>query len=136
MFRNKNFNHQISSDILFHLSWSFHALFRTYTWHYLEQKLPKSRHIRPPFSSFYLEKCLNDSFRYMLSQGTEENSNAICSLVLHFYVNTFVGDRLQSPNDYCRCLNYYNMIVCEPDLRCVNQALVDSLSQFLIVPDA
>ena len=105
-------------------------------WAITHQKLPKNRHMRPPFSSFYLEKCLNDSFRYILSQGTEENSNAICSLVLHFYVNTFVGDRLQSPNDCCRCLNYYNMIVCEPDLRCVNQALVDSLSQFLIVPDA
>ena len=44
------------------------------------QKSPQNRHIRPPFSPFYLRKCLNNSGRYILSQGTEENSNAICSL--------------------------------------------------------
>ena len=40
----------------------------------------KNRHIRPPFSPFYLRKCLTNSGRYILLQGTEENSNAICSL--------------------------------------------------------
>ena len=44
------------------------------------RKLPKYRHILPPFSPFYLRKCLTNSGRYILSQGTEENSNAICSL--------------------------------------------------------
>ena len=44
------------------------------------RKPPKNRHIRPPFSPFYLGKCLTNSGRYILSQGTEENSNAICSL--------------------------------------------------------
>ena len=44
------------------------------------RKSPKNRHIRPPFSPFYLRKCLNNSGRYILSQGTEDNSNAICSL--------------------------------------------------------
>ena len=31
-----------------------------------------------------------------------------------FYVNTFVGDRIQSPNDCCRRLNDFITIVCEP----------------------
>ena len=44
------------------------------------QKLPKNRHIRPPFSLFYLRKCLTNSDSYISSQRTEENSNAICSL--------------------------------------------------------
>ena len=44
------------------------------------RKPPKNRHIRPPFSPFYLRKCLTNSGRYILSQGTEENSNAICRL--------------------------------------------------------
>ena len=44
------------------------------------RKSHKNRHIRPPFSPFYLRKCLTNSGRYILSQGTEENSNAICSL--------------------------------------------------------
>ena len=44
------------------------------------RKSPKNRHIRPPFSPFYLRKCLTNSGRYILSQGTEENSNPICSL--------------------------------------------------------
>ena len=35
------------------------------------RKSPKNRHIRPPFS--YLRKCLTNSGRYILSQGTEEN---------------------------------------------------------------
>ena len=37
-------------------------------------------HIRLPFSPIYLRKCLTNSGRYILSQGTEEKSNAICSL--------------------------------------------------------
>ena len=47
------------------------------------RKSPKNCHIRPPFSLFYLRKCLNNSGRYILvlSQGTEENSNASCSLI-------------------------------------------------------
>ena len=44
------------------------------------RKSPKNRHIGPPFSPFYLRKCLTNSGRYILSQSTEENSNAICSL--------------------------------------------------------
>ena len=40
------------------------------------RKSPKNRHIRPPFSPFYL----NNSGRYILSEGTEENSNTICNL--------------------------------------------------------
>ena len=40
---------------------------------------PKNRHIRPPFSPFYLRKCLTNSGCYIIV-GTEENSNAICSL--------------------------------------------------------
>ena len=46
------------------------------------RKSPKNRHIRPPFSPIYLRKCLTNSGLYILSQGTEENSNAICSLYL------------------------------------------------------
>ena len=49
------------------------------------RKSPKNRHIRPRFSSFYLKKYMNNSGRYILSQGTEENSNAICSLVGPWY---------------------------------------------------
>ena len=46
------------------------------------RKSPKNRHIWPPFSPFFLKKCLTNSGRYILvlSQGTEENSNTICSL--------------------------------------------------------
>ena len=47
------------------------------------RKRPTNRHIRPPFSPFYLRKCLTNSGRYILSQVTEENSNAICSLNAH-----------------------------------------------------
>ena len=32
------------------------------------------------FSPFWLRKCLTNSGRYILSQGTKENSYAICSL--------------------------------------------------------
>ena len=46
------------------------------------QKSPKNRHIRPPFSLFYLRKCLTNSGHYILSQDTEENSNATYSLQL------------------------------------------------------
>ena len=45
------------------------------------QKTPKKRHIQPPYSLFYLRKCLTNSGRYILYQSTKENSNAICSLV-------------------------------------------------------
>ena len=45
------------------------------------RKPPKNRHIPPPFSPFFLRKCLINSGHYILSQGTEENSNAICSLM-------------------------------------------------------
>ena len=41
---------------------------------------PQNCHIWPPFSPIYLRKCLTNSGRYILSQGTEEKSNAICSL--------------------------------------------------------
>ena len=34
--------------------------------------------------SVYLRKCMTNGGRYILSQGTEENSNAICSLCLSF----------------------------------------------------
>ena len=43
-------------------------------------KSQKNRHIRPPFSPFYLRKYLTNSGCYILWQGTEENSNVICSL--------------------------------------------------------
>ena len=47
------------------------------------KKMPKitqkSSHPAAIFS-FYPRKCLTNSGRYILSQGTEENSNAICSL--------------------------------------------------------
>ena len=52
------------------------------------RKSHKNRHIRPPFSPFYMRKCLTNSGRYILSQGAEENSNAICSLS---YLRTQVG---------------------------------------------
>ena len=45
------------------------------------RKSPKNRHIQPPFSPFFLRKCLTNSGRYILSQGTEENSNTIYSPV-------------------------------------------------------
>ena len=44
------------------------------------KKTPKKRHIQPPYSLFYLRKCLTNSGRYILSQGTEENSDAILPL--------------------------------------------------------
>ena len=46
-------------------------------------KLPKitqKSHIRPPFSPFFLRTCLTNSGRYMLLQGIEYTSIAICSL--------------------------------------------------------
>ena len=47
-------------------------------------KITQERHIRPP--PFYPKKCLTNSGCYILSQGTEENSNAICSLSVTFFV--------------------------------------------------
>ena len=55
------------------------------------RKPPKNRYIRPPFSPFFLRKCLTNSGRYILSQGTEENSNAICSLVYATGINANNG---------------------------------------------
>ena len=60
------------------------------------RKSPKNRHIRPPFSPFYLRKCLTNSGRYILSQGTEENSNAICSLTVT-ESTSIVNDILNKP---------------------------------------
>ena len=51
------------------------------------RKPPKNRHIRRPFSPFFLRKCLTNSGRYILSQGAEENSNAIFSLVYATGIN-------------------------------------------------
>ena len=48
------------------------------------RKSPKNRHIQLPFSPFYLRKCLNTSGHNILSQGTEENSNNICSLIMPY----------------------------------------------------
>ena len=43
---------------------------------YSKKITEKSSH-RRPFSPFYLRKCLTNSGRYILSHGTEENSDAI-----------------------------------------------------------
>ena len=67
------------------------------------RKSQKNRHIRPPFSPFYLRKCLINSGRYILSQGTEENSNAICSLGQSKNVVTYIF----TESDFIHFLYYW-----------------------------
>ena len=46
------------------------------------RKSPENRHTRPPFSLFFLRKCLTNCGCYILLQGTEENSYAICRIIV------------------------------------------------------
>ena len=56
----------------------------------IHPKITQNRHIRPPFSPFYLRKCLNNSGRYILSQSTEDDSNAMSLVDLHMLMAIFV----------------------------------------------